>query len=118
MITPTAYTIGRSTSAAAVDDDLAQIGTRSPCRARELAIDVLHHHHRAVDEDAEVDRADGEQVRRNVPEVEADEREQQRRAESSIATISPDANVVEEEDQHDDDEQDAAQQVVRARCAS
>ena len=46
--------------------------------SRELAIDVLHHHHRAVDENAEVDRADRQQVRRNVPQVETDERDQQR----------------------------------------
>ena len=45
---------------------------------RQLAEDVLHHDDRAVDDHAEVDRADRQQVGRNVRPVEADEREQQR----------------------------------------
>ena len=28
----------------------------------QLAVDVFHHHHRAVNDDAEINRADGEQV--------------------------------------------------------
>ena len=56
---------------------------------RELAVDVLHHHDRAVHEDAEVDGADGEQVGRDVPEIEADEREAAARAGSSPRRSAP-----------------------------
>ncbi len=43
----------------------------------QFAKDVLDHHHGAVDDDAEVDRADRQQIRRNVSPVETDEREEQ-----------------------------------------
>ena len=64
-----------------VEDHVAN-AVRRAVSPRELAVDVLDHHDRAIDEDAEVDRADRQQVRRNVPEIETDERDQQRRAES------------------------------------
>ena len=46
------------------------------------AVDILDHDHRGIDEDAEIDRADRQQVRRRILEVEAGEGEQQRQAES------------------------------------
>jgi len=45
----------------------------------QLAEDVLDHHERAVNENAEVDGPDGKQVRRNAFGVQKDEREQQRK---------------------------------------
>ena len=45
----------------------------------QLAKDVLHHDHRAVHQDAEVDRADRQQIGGNMAPVQADEREHQRK---------------------------------------
>jgi hypothetical protein len=59
----------------------AMIVWTTPSRSasgQRASINVLDHHHRAVDEDAEVDRADRQQIRRNAAQVETDEREQQR----------------------------------------
>jgi len=44
---------------------------------RQLPVDVLHHEHGSIYEDAEIDRPDREEVRRDVLDVEADESEQQ-----------------------------------------
>ena len=60
-----------------VADDFHDVERRSLARG-DLAEDVLHHHHRAIHQDAEIHRADGEQVGRGVLQIEADEREQQR----------------------------------------
>src|SRR5689334_19016945 len=49
-----------------------------PVSNGQLAIDVLHHHDRAVDDYAEVNRADREQVRGDIVRMQNDEREQQR----------------------------------------
>jgi hypothetical protein len=76
----------------------------------ELSIDVLHHDDGPIDENAEVDGADREEVRRNVPDVQTDEREQQRQR-NRRRDDEPRPHVVEEEDQHDDHQQDAVQQV-------
>ena len=46
--------------------------------AGQVAVDVLGHDHRGVDDDAEIDRADREQVRRLAAEEEHREGEQQR----------------------------------------
>ena len=82
-----------------------------PWRSGDLAEDVLHHEHRAIHQDAEIDRADGEQVGRGVLQVETDEGEQQRQR-NGDGDDQPGAKVVEEEDQDDDDQQHAAQQVA------
>ncbi len=42
----------------------------------DLAEDVLDHEHSAVGQDAEVDRADGQEVRRRALQVQAGEGEQ------------------------------------------
>ena len=47
-------------------------------RAAQVAHDVLHHHHRAFHHHAEIQRAQRQQVRGNVAQVETDGREQQR----------------------------------------
>ena len=82
-----------------------------PAAQRKLAEDVLHHHHGAVDQNAEIHRADGEQVCRRVLEIQADEREQQRewngRRDDQTGT-----KIVEKEYEDDDDEQYAPQQIL------
>src|SRR5580700_10545219 len=45
----------------------------------QLAKHVFHHHYRAVHEDAEIDRSYGEQVGWDMPPIQADEREHQRK---------------------------------------
>jgi hypothetical protein len=84
-------------------------------RVGQSSIDVLDHDDRAVDENAEVDRTDGEQVRRNAPEVETDEREQQRQR-NRHRDDEPRTDVVQEEDENHHDQHDAAQQVVLDRA--
>jgi hypothetical protein len=78
-------------------------------------VDVLHHHDRAVDQDAEVDRADREEVGRDVPEIETDEgdekRERNRRRDDE-----PRLDVEQEEDQHRDHQDDPAEQVLLHRA--
>ena len=44
-----------------------------------MAHDVLHHHHRAIHDHAEIERAERQQVRRNMSQVETDRGEQQRK---------------------------------------
>src|SRR5277367_1556404 len=44
----------------------------------EFTVDVFHHHQRAVNDDAEVNRADGEQVGGDAARVQKNKREQQR----------------------------------------
>ena len=82
-----------------------------PSRSGDLAEDILHHEDRAIHQDAEIDRADGEQIGRGVLQVEADEGEQQRQR-NGDGDDQAGAEVVEEEDQDHDDQQHAAQQVV------
>ena len=45
----------------------------------EMADDVLHHHHRAIHDHAEIERAQREQIGGDVTQVEADGGEQQRK---------------------------------------
>ena len=74
-------------------------------------MDVFHHHHRAVDENAEVDRADRQQVRGDVLEVEADERKQQRERNRRGDDQSR-ADVEQEEHEHDHHQHDPAEEIV------
>jgi hypothetical protein len=80
-----------------VPDDLPDVERRSLAQ-RDLAEDVFHHHHRAIHQDAEIDRADGQQVGRGVLQVETDEREQQRQRNGG-GDDQAGAKIVEEEDQ-------------------
>ena len=74
-------------------------------------MDVLHHHDGAVHENAEVNRANRQEIGGNALEVEADESEQQREW-NRRGDDEPGANVEEEEHENDDDQHDAAQQIV------
>ena len=69
MVMMTEKKIGLSTSTAAARircslslQARVRIGDRAPRVMREMAEDVLHHDHGAVDDDAEIDRADRQQV--------------------------------------------------------
>ena len=77
---------------------------------RDLAEDVLHHDHRAIDQDAEIHRADGQQIGRGVLQIETDEREQQRQRDGGGDDQSG-AKIVKEKYEDHDDQQHAAQQV-------
>jgi hypothetical protein len=81
----------------------------------DLAENILHHHHRAVHQDAEIHRADGKQVGRGVLEIEADEREQQRQRNGDRDNQSR-AKIVEEKDEDHDDQQHAAQRFRSTTC--
>ncbi len=82
-----------------------------PLRARDLAENVFHHHYRAIHENAEIHRADGEQVGRSILQIEADEREQQRQRNGGGDNQSR-AEIVEKKYEHHDDQQHAAQEVL------
>ena len=77
---------------------------------------VLDQHHRAVDQDAEVDRAHRDQVGRQLERVKADEgaeqRERDHRADDQRA-----GDAAEEEPRHRDHQQEAVQQVVVDRAS-
>ena len=77
-------------------------------------MDILHHHHRPIHQDAEVDRADREQVRRNVPQVETDRSEEERQRDGHRHD-EPGAGVHQEEDQDQHHQHDPARQVPRHR---
>ena len=71
MVMMTENKIGLSTSTAAASTRrslsvrlASRIGDRAPGVVREMAEDVLHHDHGAVDDDAEIDGADRQQVGR------------------------------------------------------
>ncbi len=72
--------------------------------------DVLDHDHGRVDEDAEVDGADRQQVGGDMLQVETDEGEHQRQRDGRGDDQSG-AEIVEEEDEDDDDEEHASEQV-------
>ena len=80
--------------------------------AREMADDVLHHHHGAIDHHAEIQRAQREQIGGNVLQVEADGREQQREGNGERDDERA-AHVAEEEKQDDRDQDHALGQVVQ-----
>ena len=78
-------------------------------------MDVLHHHHCAVHQNAEVDGANRQQVGGNVPQVETDERETERQRNRRGDDQSR-SDVHQEEHQHHDHQHDAAHQIVLDRA--
>ncbi len=81
----------------------------------EVADDVLDHDDGAVDDHAEVQCAEGEEVCGNVEKVEADcrEEESERNGEGDDDGA---ASVAEEEKENDDNEDDALGEVCGGRC--
>ena len=80
----------------------------------EVADDVLHHHHGAVHDHAEVQRAEREQVCGNIAQIQADCGEEQRKR-NGEGDDDRAAHIAEKEEQDDDDEDDAFGEVVQHR---
>ena len=66
--------MGRSTSRAAAQDHFIQV-VLLPLAIRQFAIDVLHHHDGAVNDDPKIYGADREQVRIDVMRVQENKAE-------------------------------------------
>ena len=80
-----------------------------------MAVDVLHHDHRGVDDDAEVDRADGQQIGGFAAQEEHGQGEQQRQRHVD-GHDQRGADVAEEQQQHHRDQAHAGQQVFPNRA--
>ena len=80
----------------------------------EVPYDVFHHHHRAVDDHAEVQRAEGEQVGRDIAQVQADRGKQQRERDGQRHDQRA-AQIAQENEQDNNDQDDAFGQVVQHR---
>src|ERR1700757_1985925 len=76
----------------------------------EFAVDVFDHDDGAVNDDAEIDGADGEQVRGFARQIKKDEGEQQSKRNRQRGNDSG-AETHQEKDQHDQDEHHAAQKI-------
>ena len=76
----------------------------------EFAVDVLDHDHGAVDDDAEIDGADGKQIRGDVVRVKHDEGEEQRER-NGEGDDDGGAEADQEENQDDQNQDHAAKQV-------
>src|SRR5262249_8268988 len=92
------------------DDHLVQLVTLAAADG-EFAIDVLDHDHGAVDQDAEVDGADGKQVGGDGWEGEEGEGEEQGEGNGERGDDGG-TGAGEEEDEHDHHQDHAAEQVV------
>ena len=79
-----------------------------------MAHDVLDHHHRAIHHHAEIQRAQRQQIGRNLPEIEADRSEQQRKRNGQRHDQGA-AHVAQEQEQDDGHKDDALGQVVQHR---
>ena len=78
----------------------------------EVADDVLDHHDGAVDDHAEVQRAEREQVCGDMAKVEADGGKQQRKRNGERDDERA-ANIPQKEEQNDDNEDDAFGEVMQ-----
>src|SRR6202011_891324 len=76
----------------------------------ELAENVFCHYKRAIDDDPEIDGADGEQIRSDIMRVQKNKGEEQRQRNRHRHNEGC-AETDEEENQHDQDEHHAAKQV-------
>ena len=81
----------------------------------ELAVDVFDHDDRAVDDDAEVDSADGEQVGGFAGSVKKDEGEEKSERNGQCGDDGS-AEADEEKDQHKENEHHAAERDCVRRC--
>ena len=81
-----------------------------PFPQRQFAVDVLDHHHGAVDDDAEIDGANGKQIGGNVVGVQHDEGKQQRQRNGERDNDGG-AEADQKEDQHDQHQHHAAKQI-------
>ncbi len=81
---------------------------------RSMAQDVLHHHYRPIHHHAEVERAQRQQVRRNLPQVQQDCREQQREGNGDGHNQRA-AHISQEQKQNQCDQQHSVGQVTQHR---
>ncbi len=97
--------------------DLLHRGLVGIALVAEMADDVFDHHDGALDDHAEVERAEREEVRRDVAEVETDRGEQEGEGDRD-GDDERAAEVAEKQKENDGDEDDALGKVVQAQCAS
>ena len=95
-------------------DDLAPRGGRDRAGVAQPAHEILHHHHRRIDDEAEVERAKAHQVRRHAESLHRHEGEEQRQRDHG-GRDQRRADVSQEEKQHEHDEQPALEQVLEHR---
>src|SRR5208283_4775254 len=81
-----------------------------PLAQAQFAVDVFHHDDGAVDDDAEVDRANGQQVGRFPGPVQKDEREQERQGNGKRRDYGS-AKAHQEKDQHDQYQSHPAEEI-------
>ena len=106
--------MGRSTSRAAARMTSLQVVVLAVALG-EFAIDVFHHHDGAVDDDSEIDGADGEQVGGYAACVQEDEgKEQAERNGQRDDHRGADAD--QEKDQHDQNQEPCRRAYCARRC--
>ncbi len=81
-----------------------------------MANDVFHHDHRAIDHHAEIQRAEREQIGRNVSQVEADRGEQERERNGGRDDQRA-ADIAEKEKQNDRNQDHSFGEVVQHRVS-
>ena len=80
----------------------------------EMPDDVFHHDDSTIDHHAEVQRAEREEVCRNVPEIETDGSKQESKRNGERDDESA-ANVAQKQEENDDNENDAFGEVMQHR---
>ena len=91
------------------EDDVGQFVFGAVAES-ELAVDVFHHHDGAVNDDAEIDCADGKEIRGFARQVEEDEREEESERNSQRGDNGG-AEAHQEENQNNEDENHAAKKI-------
>ena len=79
-----------------------------------MADDVLHHHDGPVDDHAEVEGAQGEQVRRDMPQVETDRCEEERKGDGERHDQGG-PEISEKEEEHERHEDESFREVMEDR---
>ena len=76
--------------------------------------DVFNHHHGTINDHAEIERTQAEQVRRNMSQIETNGCKQQRERDGE-GDDQRAAEIAEEQEENDDDKDDSLGQVVKHR---
>ena len=121
MVMITEKKIALSTSTAAGQNAVQLVGQAGvaigdvvPRVVRQMAVDVLHHDHRRVDDDAEIDGADRQQIG-GFPAQHRDDHGQEQRDRNRRRDDQRAAQVAEEHPLDEEDQRDAEQHVVQHR---
>ena len=80
----------------------------------QVAHDVLHHYHRSVDHHAKVQGAERKQVRRDVPQIQANRSKQERKW-NREGHDDRSAHVPQKDEEDNDDQHNAFRQVMQHR---